>query len=144
MIDPENPIARLCAEGMAAEVHGRSDDARRLFAEAWACRRNHYEASIAAHYVARHQPTPARTLLWNARAARHAEAADPNTTREFLASLYLNLGHSFEVVGRLTNARSYAAKAAAALAFLPDGGYREFTRRGIEALCGRLGMTACT
>ena len=142
MIDPENPIARLCAEGMAAEVHGRSDDARRLFAEAWACRRNHYEASIAAHYVARHQPTPACALLWNARAARHAEAAEGDTTREFFASLYLNLGHSYEVVGRMARGRVYAEKAAAALALLPEGGYREFTRRGIEALQERLGMTS--
>jgi hypothetical protein len=142
MIDPQNPVAVLCAEGMTAEVQGRTDDARRLFAEAWARRRDHYESSIAAHYVARHQPTPARTLLWNARAARHAEA-DPDTTREFLASLYLNLGHSYEVVGRAIEARSYAARAASALSFLPEGGYREFTRRGVEALCSRLGMTAC-
>src|SRR5918994_5012902 len=105
MIDPENVVTRLCAEGMTAEVQGRADEARRLFAEAWARRGDHYEASIAAHYVARHQPTPARTLLWNARAARHAEAAEPDT-REFLASLYLNLGHSSEVVGRDIEARS--------------------------------------
>jgi hypothetical protein len=143
MIDPENVIVRLCAEGMTAEVQGRADDARRLFAEAWARRRDDYEASIAAHYVARHQPTEARTLLWNARAARHAEAADADRTRELLASLYLNLGHSYEVVGRHTEARSYATRAAAALSFLPDGGYREFTRRGIEALCERLAMPAC-
>lgn len=137
----ENHVARLCAEGMDAEATGLTDDARRLFAEAWARRRDHYEACIAAHYVARHQPTPARALLWNARAARHAEAAEPDTTREFLASLYLNLGHSYEVVGRIDEGRAYAAKAAAALVYLPDGGYREFTRRGITALQERLGMT---
>src|SRR5687768_16609947 len=142
MIDPDNAVTRLCAEGMTAEAQGRAEDARRLFAEAWARRRGHYEASIAAHYVARHQPTPARALLWNAHAARHAEAAEPDT-REFLASLYLNLGHSYEVVGRDAEARSYAARAAAALSFLPESGYLEFTRRGIEALCGRLRMPAC-
>ena len=138
MIDGENPIARLCAEGMNAEATGRTDEARRLFAEAWARRRDHYDACIAAHYVARHQPTAPCTLLWNARAARHAEAAEPDSTREFLASLYLNLGHSYEVVGRIPEGRACAAKAAAALAYLPDGGYREFTQRGIAALEERL------
>ena len=142
MIDSENAVARLCAEGMNAEVAGRLKDARRLFADAWSIRRDHVDACIAAHYVARHQPTPACTLLWNARAVRHAEAAEAGTTREFLASLYLNLGHSYEVVGRLDEGRTYASRAAAALAFLPDGGYREFTRRGIEALQERLGMTS--
>jgi len=140
MIDSENAVTRLCAEGMNAEVLGRSEEARRLFAEAWSLRRDHYDACIAAHYVARHQPTPACTLLWNARAVRHAEAAEASTTSEFLASLYLNLGHSYEVVGRIDEGRAYAVRAATALAFLPEGGYREFTRRGIEALQERLGM----
>jgi hypothetical protein len=44
---------------------GRSSDARELFAQAWAIRRDDYEASIAAHFVARHQDTPEEALRWN-------------------------------------------------------------------------------
>ena len=71
MIDPTNRVVALCAEGMAME--GSPADAMRLFEEAWASRTDDFEAAIAAHYVARHQPTPADTLHWNALAVHHAE-----------------------------------------------------------------------
>src|SRR5688500_12732661 len=70
--DPANTVVALCAEGMAAE--GTPADARRLFERAWAARRDDYDAAIAAHFVARHQATPADALHWNALAVRHAEA----------------------------------------------------------------------
>ena len=53
MIDPENVVTRLGADAMIAEGQGRADDARHLFAEAWARRCDHYEASIAEHVFGR-------------------------------------------------------------------------------------------
>jgi len=72
MIDPTNPVVVLCAEGMAAD--GTPAEARRLFERAWAARRDDYDAAIAAHFLARHQPSAADTLHWNALAVRLAEA----------------------------------------------------------------------
>jgi hypothetical protein len=63
MIDPTNPVVALCAEGMARE--GEPAVAKRLFEEARSSRTDDFEAAIAAHYLARHQPTPADTLHWN-------------------------------------------------------------------------------
>jgi hypothetical protein len=139
-IDPDNPIAALCARGMAAEGEGRRDDARALFLEAWTTRRDDYEGAVAAHYVARHQSTPEETLRWNALALEHAEAASQDKVGEFYASLYLNLAHSHEVLGQQTQAVHYASHAARAVDVLPPGPYREFVRRGIEALHQRLGL----
>jgi hypothetical protein len=34
-IDPNNSVVRLCAEGIAAEMQGRWDEATRLYREAW-------------------------------------------------------------------------------------------------------------
>ena len=71
-IDQVNPVVSLCAEGIAAE--GTPAEARRLFELAWAARRDDYDAAVAAHFLARHQPTPEETLRWNTLAVQHAEA----------------------------------------------------------------------
>jgi hypothetical protein len=138
-IDPTNPVVALCAEGMAAE--GEPAEARRLFERAWALRRDDYDAAIAAHFVARHQPTPAETLRWNALAVRHAEAVADGRAAGFLASLYLNLGDAQVNVGELAKAAASARAAAAHLTAVPPGGYRELVALGIRRLVGRAGGT---
>ncbi|TWE22654.1 hypothetical protein [Prauserella muralis] len=65
MLNPDNPVVRLCGEGMAAEAQGRPAEARTLFERAWQAATDDYEACVAAHYLARHQPTPEDTLHWN-------------------------------------------------------------------------------
>lgn len=131
-IDPENPVVRLCAAGMAIE--GDAPAARALFAEAWALHRDDYEASIAAHFVARHQTTPDQTLHWNALAVRHAEAVGDHRVDGLLASLYLNLGESYRVLGRSEEAAAAVERASAALIDLPPDGYRDFVAGGIDRL----------
>jgi hypothetical protein len=61
-MDPNNPIVKLCAEGMRAEGDGRFDDARDLFMQAWSASQDDYEACVAAHYVARHALSQHGTL----------------------------------------------------------------------------------
>jgi hypothetical protein len=136
MIDPENPVVALCAAGM--QVEGAPDEARRLFEQAWDARRNDYDASIAAHFLARHQPTPADTLRWNLLAVRHAEAVGDERVAEFMASLYLNLGDSYAALGLLTDAAAAAERATMHLAALPAGGYRDFVASGVNRLDARL------
>jgi hypothetical protein len=136
MIDPTNRIVALCAEGMAME--GAPADAMRLFEQAWAERTDDFEAAIAAHFVARHQPTPAETLHWNALAVQHAELVSDGRAAGFLASLYLNLADAHEKVGEREPARSAVQRAAGHLVQLPEGGYREFVALGIRRLAERL------
>src|SRR3712207_4675760 len=105
-MDPDNPVVRLCAEGMQAEFARRPDDARALFQQAWEARRSDYDACVAAHFLARQQPTPEDALLWNRRALDHAAAVeDEAEVRGFYPSLYLNLAHSHEMLGALEEAR---------------------------------------
>ena len=139
-IDPANPVVALCAEGMAHE--GAPADALRLFERAWAVRRDDYDAAIAAHFIARHQPTPATTLHWNALAVRHAEAVEDGRVAGLLASLYLNLGSSQADVGDAAAGADSVRRAAAHLAALPVDGYREFVALGIRRLAARLGVTS--
>jgi hypothetical protein len=139
-VDPDNPVAELCAAGMAVE--GDVQAARELFAKAWEIRRDDYDASIAAHFVARHQATPEQTLHWNVVAVHHAEAVTDGRADEFLASLYLNLGEAYRVVGRAREAALAAERASTALVHLPTGGYRDFVAGGIERLRSRANEAA--
>lgn len=132
-MDPENPVVKLCAAGMAAEGEGRGADAKALFEQAWDSRRDDFEACIAAHYVARHQATPEATFEWNERALQHAQAAGDERVRGFFPSLYLNYAHSLEQLGRTREACSYYGLAAARLDDLPPGGYGQLVRSGVSA-----------
>jgi hypothetical protein len=138
MIDPTNRVVALCAEGMARE--GVPAEAMRLFEEAWALRSDDFEAAIAAHFVARHQPTAADTLHWNALAVHHAELVLDRRAEGFLASLYLNLADAHEKVGEREAAVSAVKRAAVYLDLLAAGGYREFVASGIRRLAERLGV----
>jgi tetratricopeptide (TPR) repeat protein len=132
-MDPENPVVKLCAAGMAAEGEGRGADAKALFEQAWETSRDDFEACIAAHYVARHQATPEATFEWNQRALHRAQAAGDERVRDFLPSLYLNYAHSLEQLGRTREACSYYGLAAARLDDLPPGGYAQLVRSGVAA-----------
>ena len=93
--DATNPVVALCADGMAIE--GDRAAARALFEQAWSIRRDDYDACVAAHFLARHQPTPELTLYWNALAVQHAESVQDGRADGLFASLYLNLGDAHRV-----------------------------------------------
>lgn len=132
-MDPSNPIVLLCAEGMSAEGQGRRDAAKALFERAWSESRDDYEACIAAHYLARHQPSLEAELDWNAEALRRAEAVADGRVRDFYPSLYLNYAHSLERTGRISEARDHYERAAERLADLPDSPYAQLVRLGVTA-----------
>jgi hypothetical protein len=135
-IDPTNPVVALCAAGMATE--GNGDAARHLFEQAWDARRDDYDASIAAHFLARQQASVGERLHWNMLAAEHAELVADGRARGFKASLYLNLGDAFLAAGQPDEARAAVDKAAAGLADISESGYRSFVERGIAGLRARL------
>jgi hypothetical protein len=112
-MDLNNPVIKLCVDGSRAEFEGRIADAQALYRQAWAAAQDDYEACIAAHYVARHQATPAEALRWNQLALARADAVADERVQGFYGSLYLNLGHSYELVGDQDAAQHYYALAAA-------------------------------
>jgi len=79
-MDPNNPVVKLCARGIEVEMTGRRDEARSLFLQAWELRRDDVEACMAAHYLARHQLTPAETLRRNELALTHAISASGDSS----------------------------------------------------------------
>jgi hypothetical protein len=137
-MDLDNPVVRLCAEGMEAERSGRYDDARALFKEAWDRRRNDYEGCIAAHYLARHQPDAASELRWNLAALALAGGASARDVRGFLASLHLNVAASYAKLGQDAQSRAHLTQAETALGDLAESSYKDVVRRGIRNVARRL------
>jgi hypothetical protein len=131
-MDPNNPVVKLCALGIGAEMAGRRDEAAQLYRDAWAARTSDYEACIASHYLARLQQTPADSLHWNSEALRFAELANDMGLRDFFPSLYLNVGKSQEDLGNFADAKGFYLLAESASAILPDGEYADTVKRGIR------------
>lgn len=130
-MDPENPVIKICAEGMAAEAQGQMDRAKELFEQAWAAAGDDYEKCVAAHYVARHQDGPELTLQWNEECLRCAQLVGDERVAGFYPSLYLNIGHSYEVLGDQQRAEEGYRLAEQHLAALPAGPYGDMVRDGI-------------
>ncbi|MEE1756523.1 tetratricopeptide repeat protein [Streptomyces sp. SP18CS02] len=127
-MNPDNPVVRLCARGMRAEADGRADDAHALFRQAWEAAGDDYEACVAAHYLARHQPTPEETLRWNQECLDRADRVGDDRVKGFYPSLHLNLGRAHRDLGRPDRAREHFARAAALVDALPPGPYGDWTR----------------
>ena len=132
-MDPNNPAVKLCVAGMQAENEGRSADAKALFEQAWAEAQDDFEACIAAHYVARHQSTADEELDWNRKALERAQLVGADKVASFYPSLYLNLAHSLEKLGRTGEACELYATAAARLDGQPESPYLQLVRSGIVA-----------
>src|SRR5689334_82511 len=131
-MDPNNPVVKLCAKGIEIEMQGRRDEARSLYLQAWELRQDDVDACVAAHYIARHQESPAETLRWNELALTHAIRAPVESIRSFLPSLYLNLGKSYEDLGNASRARALYEQGQLCLDELPHGGYGELVRDGLR------------
>lgn len=131
-MDPNNPVVQLCIEGMRAEGEGRFEEALELFMKAWSARKDDFDACVAAHYVARHQPSHEETLRWNQQALDHADAVRDERVEGFYPSLYLNMGHAYELIGDIGEARRYYDLAAARSGILPDGRYGDVVQKGIQ------------
>ena len=137
LFDLENPVVQLCAAGM--QVDGEPAKALALFEQAWDARRDDLDASIAAHFVARHQATPRATLEWNERALQHADRLPEDRAAPLLPSLLLNLAESYRLEARFEQAEQLVERALQILDRLPNpDGYAQFVRGGLDRLLQRL------
>jgi hypothetical protein len=131
-MDPDNPVVRLCSQGMEAEGKGETDRALKLFMEAWNAASDDYERCIAAHYVARHQISSTETLAWNQRSLEHADTVGDVRVAGFYPSLYLNMGKANEDLGNMSEAMRFYRLAEANLHVVTPGRYRELVQEGIR------------
>lgn len=140
--DPENPINKLCAQGMLLEGKARPAEAAALFAQAWELAADPVEKFTAAHYVARHQNSVAGKLHWDELALQYALEADQPEVQHIYPSLYLNIAKCHEDLGDPERAKASYLLALHYAASLPDEGYSNMIRSGISSGLDRISKIA--
>ena len=138
LIDGANPVVTLCAAGMA---EGDPAAALVLFGRAWDSCSDDFEASVAAHFIARVQNSAPDRLHWNQLAVLHARNIGDDRAASLYPSLYLNLADSLLQVGQVGEARNAIETADSYHKGLPRDGYSEFIGMGIKRLAARLSFT---
>nr|WP_255903509.1 NAD(+)--rifampin ADP-ribosyltransferase [Pedobacter mongoliensis] len=103
--NPSNAIVQLCLQGMGMEEKGKPGEAGKLFLQAWNEATNPFEKFLAAHYLARHQPTVSDKLKWLETALQIALEINNDAVKSAFPGLYLNIAQCYEELGDLVNAK---------------------------------------
>ncbi|HEY4788088.1 MAG TPA: NAD(+)--rifampin ADP-ribosyltransferase [Bacteroidales bacterium] len=103
--NPNNPIVKLCLQGMGIEEKGKPEEAGRLFLQAWNEATNDLEKFLAAYYVARHQKNVSDKLKWIETALQFALIINDDSVNSAFPSLYANIGKCYEDLGDPDNAK---------------------------------------
>jgi rifampin ADP-ribosylating transferase len=109
---PNNPIVKLCLQGMASEEASNPEEARKLFLQAWTDATAELEKFIAAWFVARRQDTAADRLAWLERALAYALCVSDGAAQSALPSLYAELATCYADLHEAEQAAEYAGLAA--------------------------------
>lgn len=133
LYDPENITVQRCAQGMALEGEGNHKAAAAIFRQAWDEATTNLERFIAAHYVARHQPTVSDKLQWDKIALNHAQQVPDAGVQGAYPSLYLNIAKDYEDLDEFIPARENYETALSHTQFLNDDGYGRMIHAGITA-----------
>src|ERR1044072_1581933 len=103
--DPRNNVIKLCVEAMAVEEQGHSDEASKLFLQAWSESATDFEKFIAAYYVARSQKDTRDKLNWLETALQLASIINDDAVKAAFPSLYSNIAKCYEDLGDPANAK---------------------------------------
>jgi hypothetical protein len=151
MTAPDPTMARV-GEAMELAQTGRAAEARELFASIWADLGpdgDPLHRVAVAHAMADVQDDPHEELAWDLRALAAVEgltderataAGATGPVAAFYPSLHLNLGEDYRTVGDLAAARRHLELGLAAAGTLPDDGYGQLIRGGLEGLARRLSV----
>lgn len=136
--DPDNPVNKLCVEGLGCEGRGDTAAANRAYRRAWDLAGTALEKLTAAHYLARTQPGITGKLRWDQAALDLALSLTETPAQALLPSLYLNTGKCHEDLGDLEAANANYTQALQHAPSLPADGYGSMIRSGIEAALRRV------
>lgn len=128
----DSKTIQLCIQGMQLEGEGQPSSALLLFREAWEAAANNIEKFTAAHYIARHQGTVADKLKWDEIALELALSINEDAVKSTYPSLYLNVAKCYEDLQDHDNALKHYEKASSFTHFLPDDGYGNMIKAGIQ------------
>jgi len=94
--NPNNPVVRLCLQGMALEEQGKPEEASNLFLQAWNEATYDFEKFISAHYIARHQKSVSDRLKWLETALQLALKMNDDSVKSVFPVLHSNIAKCYE------------------------------------------------
>lgn len=97
--NPNNPIVKLCLQGMMMEEKNNPQETSKLFLQAWNEARDDFEKFLAAYYLARHQKETSDTLKWYQTALQFAIASKEDFVKSAFPALYSNIATCYEKMG---------------------------------------------
>src|SRR4051794_35640111 len=146
-----DPTTDRVAEAMELGQQGHRAEAQELFTAIWrdlGPDGDPLHRVAVAHAMADLQDDPHEELAWDLRALdavegvsdeRAAAAGVTGPVAAFYPSLHLNLGEDYRKVGDQAAAQRHLSLGRAAAGALPDDGYGQMIRGGLEGLAERLG-----
>ena len=105
---PNNPVVKLCLQGMGMEERGDLEAATNLFLQAWNEATDDLEKFIAAYYVARRQTNTADKLQWLETALQFALRINDDSVKSAFPGLYADIAQCYEELGDADKARTNA------------------------------------
>ena len=105
--NPNNPVVRLCLQGMSMEDQGKTEEAVQYFTQAWNEAANDFEKFLAAWYIARCQADASSRLEWYETALQLALRVDNDAVRGAQALLYQQIAACHEELGNAGDAMKY-------------------------------------
>lgn len=103
--NPNNPVIKLCLQGMAMEEKGEPAEAGKIFLRAWNEATNDFEKFLAAYYVARQLQNVHDKLKWTETALQYALKINDDAVTSALPSLYSNIAKCYADLGDHDNAQ---------------------------------------
>src|SRR5215510_11027964 len=103
--NPHNPIIKLCIQAIGMEEQGKTEEASKLFLQAWNEATNDFEKFIAAYYVARHQKNISDKLKWLETDLQLALKINDPSVNGALPGLYINIAKCYEELNDNDNAK---------------------------------------
>lgn len=117
-----NHVVKRCLQAMAMEENGQSEEAYKLFLQAWNDATEDFEKFIAAHYVVRYQEKVSDKLKWLETALEYALKINSNIVQSAFPSLYQSIAKCYEESGEPDKAKKYDDLAASIKAKPADKG----------------------
>ena len=102
---PQNPVIKLCMQGIAAEEKENHEEAGNIFMQAFNEATNDFEKYLVAFYLARNQKNVADKLKWFETALQFALPLDNDSVKSALSSLYTNIAKCYDELGDMDNAQ---------------------------------------
>jgi tetratricopeptide (TPR) repeat protein len=119
---PNNDIVKLCLKGMSMEENNQTDEAIKIFQQAWSEAENDFEKYLAAYYLARNQGSIQEKLKWYESSLQSALRVDNRSVKTALPSLYSKIAECYALSGDVENAKKNRELAATFTGKLNDDG----------------------